>query len=200
MKKFLSTLITVILLFSLSFAFACDTSSNTNSESQNSSIIDSGSSSETTIKYLVVFLNEDGTVLQQSEVEEGFIPEYMGETPSKQSTVQYNFTFSGWDKPLNSVTSDVTYTATFTATINKYVVKFVNDDGSLLQSSEVAYGSLPNYLGETPLKAEDDNYTYIFAGWDKEIVAVTGDIIYTATFIAEEKSNASDDPYGSDIY
>ena len=212
MKKFLSAILAVVLTFSLSAVLACNSKpeENTNQSSlkeeisSNSSINDNASSNssveEQVVTYLITFANEDGTVLQQTEVEEGSMPEYTGATPSKAATAQYTYTFAGWDKPLSSASAEVTYTAIYSSVVNKYVVKFVNENGNVLQESEVEYGKTPVYTGTTPVKAEDDNYTYNFAGWDKEISAVTGEATYVAIFDAEEKSDASDDPFGSDIY
>ena len=45
-----------------------------------------------------------------------------------------------------------------------YTIRFLNWDGSVLQSSQVAQGSMPSYTGATPTKPEDDNYTYTFSG------------------------------------
>ena len=64
----------------------------------------------------------------------------------------------------------------------EYTITFVNEDGTELQSGEVLLGKTPEYTGETPTKAHTDHYEYTFAGWDPEIVPVTGDATYTAVF------------------
>ncbi len=135
-------------------------------------------------KYTITFLNEDGTVLQSSEVAYGETPAYAGETPTKAATVQYTYTFAGWTPEIANVIGDATYTATYTATVNKYTITFLNEDGTELQSSEVAYGETPVYTGATPTKDADTQYTYTFAGWDPEIANVTGDATYKATYTA----------------
>lgn len=63
-----------------------------------------------------------------------------------------------------------------------YKVIWRNWDGTELQSSEVACGETPVYTGETPIKAADAQYTYTFAGWSPEIVAVTDNATYTAQY------------------
>ena len=136
---------------------------------------------KTVNKYLIKFVNEDGTVLQSSEVAYGDTPVYTGATPTKAATAQYTYTFKDWGT-ISSVTEDATYTATYTATVNKYTIKFVNEDGTVLQSTEVEYGQTPAYEGETPEKAATAQFTYTFAAWDEEIVSVTGDATYTATY------------------
>jgi hypothetical protein len=39
----------------------------------------------------------------------------------------------------------VTYTATYNSEAKKYVIKFVDEDNTELQSSEVEYGEMPAY-------------------------------------------------------
>ena len=72
-------------------------------------------------------------------------------------------------------------------TDKEYNIKFVNEDGTELQSTKVLYGETPEYKGETPVKAATDKATYTFKGWSPEIVPVTGDATYTATFTETKK-------------
>ena len=66
-----------------------------------------------------------------------------------------------------------------------YTVTWVNEDGTTLETdTDVPYGARPKYEGETPTKAEDERYTYTFAGWSPEAAPVTCDITYTAVYDA----------------
>ncbi len=138
--------------------------------------------SSTTNKYLIRFLNEDGTELQSEELAYGATPAYTRETPTKEATAQYTYTFKGWDSEIVAVTGAKDYTATYSSTVNKYEIKFVNYDGSVLQSGEVEYGKTPAYTGATPTKPADAEHTYTFSGWSPAIVTVTGAQTYTAQF------------------
>ena len=63
-------------------------------------------------------------------------------------------------------------------------ISFVNYDKSILQSEDVALGTLPQYKGETPAKPSDDGYSYRFTGWLPELTEVTEAATYTAQFEA----------------
>ncbi|MBQ6732158.1 MAG: hypothetical protein IJR06_03450 [Paludibacteraceae bacterium] len=134
------------------------------------------------VKYEVKFVNYDGTELQSEQLEYGDTPEYKGSTPVKPADVQYTYTFSGWEPEVTEVIGPQTYTAQFSSTTNKYTVRFLNDDGYVLQSENLDYGSTPEYKGATPTKPATVQYTYAFAGWDKTITTVTEATDYTATY------------------
>ena len=62
-----------------------------------------------------------------------------------------------------------------------FAITFVNGD-VVLQSENTAYGTLPEYRGETPTKTATAQYTYTFKGWNPAIASVTGAATYTAVF------------------
>ncbi len=110
----------------------------------------------------------------------GSVPTFNA-TPYKPSDDMYIYHFTGWDKELVAVTGDVTYTAVFGCTLRSYTVSFVVDNTVWTQTC--TYGEIPVFTGDTH-KNTDENYRYIFTGWDRELVAVTGDTTYTAQYDA----------------
>ena len=65
--------------------------------------------------------------------------------------------------------------------VETYTITFKDEDGNVLQSGKVPYGTMPTAPAD-PTKAGDIVYSYTFSGWTPEIVAVTGDATYTATY------------------
>ena len=74
-----------------------------------------------------------------------------------------------------------------TPVITYYTIRFLNYDGTELQSSQVEEGEMPVYTGVTPTRTADEYYTYTFKGWSPTIVAATANADYTAQFTATEK-------------
>ena len=133
--------------------------------------------------YTVTWENWDGEVLDTTDADYGTLPVYSGEEPTKDADAQYSYSFIGWYPIVSAVTGDVTYTAQFDAVVNEYEITWKNDDGSIIDVTSVAYGTVPTHADAE--KAADAQYTYIFDAWTPEIVEVTGDAEYTATYTAE---------------
>ena len=133
-------------------------------------------------KYNVTWTGEDITE-RTDQVAYGETPVY-GEEPTKEPTVSEVFTFK-WMNNANAeigvkpVTGDVTYSGSFSGSPRPYTIRFVNDNGTELQSSEVGYGSTPSYAG-TPVSARDASCTFI--GWTPEIAIVGEEATYMATY------------------
>lgn len=132
--------------------------------------------------YKVKWVNYDGTVLEEDNLSYGVIPSFDGNTPIKNKDDQYSYVFSSWSPEIKSVSEDATYTATFTNQVNIYDIVFKNYSGEVLQTSQLPYGAMPIYNGDTPYKYPDENGIYVFSSWYPSLSEVTKDITYTATF------------------
>lgn len=129
--------------------------------------------------YAITFKNGE-EVLQNTLVAYGEKPTYTGTTPTKEADAQFTYTFADWDKPIETVAGEATYNATFSSTVNDYTITWLNEDGSTIDQTTVAYGQKPEHADIT--KQSTELYSYTFAGWTPEIVDVTGNATYTATF------------------
>ncbi len=132
----------------------------------------------------ITWKNYDGTILRTDEnIPYGTIPAYNGDTPTREGDAQYTYTFSEWSPEVSEVNGDVEYTAVFIQILKAYTVTWVNEDGSILEKDEnVPYGTTPTYDGETPTKQADAQFSYTFDHWDKKLVPVTEDTVYTAVY------------------
>ena len=144
------------------------------------------------IRY-VTFMNHDGTVEYGRKsvirgencvdpVTSGFL-----DTPTRESTPQYNYTHAGWAtepgggldaNALKVVTEDRTVYANFASVLRYYTITFYDDDGTtVLAAKSYTYNAVPDY---TPTKVG-----YTFDRWATEIVPVTEDASYVAIWIAK---------------
>ncbi len=122
----------------------------------------------------------EGKVLKTEQVNKGVVPEWSGKTPTKKATAKNTYTFAGWTPEITAVTGDAEYTAVFEAAARRYTITWRYDDGSVIDTTSVAYGEIPSH--GAPVKAATEKAAYEFTGWDKQPAAVTGDAEYTAVF------------------
>lgn len=105
------------------------------------------------------------------------------ETPTKESTAQYDFRFSSWDGDYTNVTEAINIYAVYSSTIRKYTVYFYNMDELLYTVENVQYGSGATYSGATPTKLGVDNpEEYEFTGWGPAPENIKGDTKCYALF------------------
>ena len=192
LKKLMLLCTALLACGTMAFAAACGGDGDDVDNSSPSSSPQSSSPTQNvppvTQFYTVTFKNHDGTVLKTVRVEEGAMPSYTGVTPEKAGDAQYSYSFSGWDKPLEEASKDAEYTAQFTQTTNSYAVKFLGDDDSELQNSNVEYGASVAFDGELPQKVgytfshwyviDDEEQT----PWDLESGTVTGALTLKALY------------------
>lgn len=116
--------------------------------------------------YNVIFQNIDGTELSVKTYAEGtalVVPP----PPTFPEDDQYVYSFVGWDQDLQPIVmKDMVYTAVYETTVKYYDVTFYGYNNVVLYSDRVPYGSSVNYNGATPLRPADQQYSYLFEGWD----------------------------------
>lgn len=82
--------------------------------------------------------------------------------------------------------------------IKMFAVKFV-DGKTELQSEELAYGSLPEYKGDSLTKTATEQWAYSFKGWKPAISEVTENVEYVAEYDSTVRSYAIVFKNGSEV-
>ena len=137
-------------------------------------------------KYTVTWKNGDTTLETDENVTYGSTPSYDGATPTKATTAQYTYTFSGWAPQISSVTGSVTYQAQFTETLRTYTITFYSEDGlTVLDTVTVEYGSNATYSKSTPIKNATAGHTYVFEKW---VTAQGGSVADDLTNVIGDRS------------
>lgn len=147
-------------------------------------------------QFAVTFMNADGNILEVQYVDKGedaVDPTTRTDdplSPTIESTIEYDFTFAGWDSSLLDVFSERIITATYTSSLRSYTIKYVSK-GITMQETTGLYGENVPYTGVSPTyTAEESGYVYyLFNRWDKSgfidgektVNAIFDKFTYTAT-------------------
>ena len=70
-----------------------------------------------------------------------------------------------------------------------YHVTFLNYDETKLYEVDVLEGTEAVYSGETPTTPEDDDFTYTFKEWEKDLSRITEDLTTKAVYELTAKNN-----------
>ena len=143
--------------------------------------------------YNIEWKLDNGTVLEVDKVKEGEMPEYNGETPTKDPTNDTIYVFEGWDPEVVLATQDTSYIAKFTEEVRKYEIKWENYDGTLLKTDYFEYGAVLYYDGPTPTRPDGTHQSYVFDKWNfngDTVVTFTSSELKKKTITAEIKDKA----------
>lgn len=131
----------------------------------------------------VNFYNYDGTLLWQTEYQEGMYLTYDGETPTKLEDDIYQYTFVGWNHNLEEVDTYKNFFAIYEAEYKTFKVSFYDYDNSYIYSTDVRYGEGVSELPANPIRENDQKVHYYFAGWgDVDLAYITEDVKCVAEY------------------
>jgi len=136
--------------------------------------------------FKITWMNYDSSVLKETIVQEGAIPSYDGELPTRAKDETYKYTFKGWNPEIEPATKDASYIAVFEPSeLETYTITWKNGE-EVLKVDSVKEGDLPVYTGDTPTKPSTPTTDYSFSGWTPTVSEATCDTIYYATFTETE--------------
>lgn len=131
----------------------------------------------------VRFLDAYGALIGDVQMVEYGQAAVAPDAPSKASTAQYDYTFEGWDKAFDSVTSDLEIRPVFAQTTRSYEVAFFDENGDMIgEIQHIAYGSAA-IAPQAPAKQSTARYDYAFDKWvGGDIDNIVGDTEFTPTY------------------
>nr|MCR5422484.1 InlB B-repeat-containing protein [Bacilli bacterium] len=132
---------------------------------------------ETPVMFNVIFKDYDGRTIKTEAVEKG----KSATAPTNPSREGY--TFKGWDKAFDNITSDLSVTATYDRIT--FTVTFKDYNGTVLKQETV------NYNENATAPANPSRTGYTFTGWDKDYTKVKSNLEVTATY----QENSADTTY-----
>ena len=128
--------------------------------------------------YLTEWVIDGGNVVAPKDYFEDYA------NPTRVSTAQYDFHFSGWDGDFDTVmTAARDFHAMYTNILRRYNVHFYNGDELIKTVEEIPYGGSTTYTGPTPVKTGVENPDeYVFKGWMPAPTNITGETKCYALF------------------
>ncbi len=175
---------------------------------------------ETIRKYIVTFIN-NGSAVKTQEVEYGKCPVTPTEMIFKNDTVQWKYTFLGWEVAENDIVDNaddfvgvdpnesavedaITYTAIYLRNIQRYTVKFFNEEDkkSLIGEITVDYGTnvIESSLAPVPAKESTPKFDYTFSSWSRDLTFIDANIEVYANYDANIRSYKVIFMNGEDVF
>ena len=130
-------------------------------------------------QYEVLFYDAEGNVISRQTVAHGEDAEEP-EAPKKESTAQYNYTFTGWSADTEGITGDTAFYPVYEAETRSYTVTFMNGS-TVLDTQTVEYGD-DAAVPEAPTRPEEEWGSWKFTGWSGSYTNITKDEVIRAAF------------------
>ena len=132
---------------------------------------------------LIIFVNEDGTELQRSEVVFGETPKY-DDTPQKASKDNINYIFKGWTPDVVPACGDAVYTAQYDEEEIIYTIYFETNGGKLDTNSASTNSQFK--LDTLPVPVLEG---YDFIGWfsTSDYSKITKETVFTEDTVVYAK-------------
>ena len=144
--------------------------------------------------FSLISCNNQQPSKHESSKKESFVETTSEVTSSSTNTTTSEDTSISSGSSSNTQQSDSSDSSTTSSSNEQnetyYHVVFVNyDETTVLYETDVLKGITATYSGETPTKEEDDEFTYEFDGWDKELTNIQSDTTFIAQYKATAKEN-----------
>ena len=141
--------------------------------------------------YTITWLDDDNSVIDTTTVEYGETPTHA--EPAKTSSAEYDYTFAGWTPEVEAVTGEATYKASYTPVKRSYTITWTDDEDNVIDTTTVEYGETPTHADAS--KPADGCTAYNFDKWTPDIVPVTGEATYKASFTTSQEHT-----YGNPVW
>ncbi len=144
------------------------------------------------VMHKITFVDEAGEALFYAAVPHGGSLNEV--VPQFKDSDRYDYRVEVKDGALQNITEDVTVTVSYEKSAKNFTVRFLQDDGTLIEEKVLPYGSTLVYP-DAPQKQSDPEFDYTFSGWEGGEETVTKDMtvyaVYDKTPISEggKKSN-----------
>jgi len=119
-------------------------------------------------EFTVKFLDKEGNVLKEETVK------YGEKATAPTAPELEGYIFKEWDTDFSNVKENLEVTAVYDK--QKFTVKFFDEDGTVLQEVQVAYG------GKAVNPKDPKKHGYKFIGWDKDYSNVKENLEITAKY------------------
>ena len=161
-----------------------------------SSTINDDSSADSSVEEPSSVDSSEETSSLESSNEESSIPSSSSEISSSEilsSSEQSSLPSSSSEETSSSSeevsSSDPDSSSSWSTPEGYFHVIFLNYDDSLLYEVDVEEGHEAIYLGETPIKPEDDEFIYEFKGWDQDLTNILSNVTTKAEYSYTAKEN-----------